>query len=284
MSPVETLLAVLDLAPEGPDRFAGTSLRFGPRVFGGQVIAQALVAASRTVRPGRTPHSLHAYFLLPGDPDIPIVYAVDRVRDGGSFSTRTVTAEQSGRPIFILSASFQRHDDGFDHEAELPDVPSPEDLPSDAEIAERIALDGSEAVRRYWSRPRPVVLKPADPDWYLMRRGARTRQAMWMRPAAPLPDDAAIHTAVLAYLSDMTLLDTALAVHGRSVFDADLQVPSIDHAMWFHRPPRIEDWVLYAQDSPSASGGRGFTRGLLFARDGRLLASVAQEGLMRPRG
>ncbi len=283
MNGVDDLLAILDLERIDPDLFRGGSLDFGPRVFGGQVIAQSVAAAVRTVPPERTIHSLHAYFLLPGDPMRPILFEVDRIRDGGSFTTRRVTARQEGRAIFTLAGSFQLEEEGYAHQVEMPEVPMPEDLPSEAEFAAMVAERGSEAVKRYWARPRPLVLRPVDPGQYLGRRGAMTRTALWVRTAAPLPADPALHRIVLAYLSDMTLLDTALAVHGRSVFDRDLQVASLDHAMWFHRPPKVDDWVLYAQDSPSTSGARGFTRGLLFARDGTLLASVAQEGLMRRR-
>ncbi|HUG60374.1 MAG TPA: acyl-CoA thioesterase II [Methylomirabilota bacterium] len=283
MSPVDALLEVLDLETLEETLFRGASLRFGARVFGGQVIAQSVVAAARTMPAERVVHSLNAYFLLPGDPGRPIVFQVERIRDGGSFATRRVTAVQGGRAIFILSASFQRGEDGYEHQVAMPDVPPPEALPDEETFAAMVAEKGSEAMKRYWARPRPLTLRPVDPGRYLGRRGAETHQAIWVKTSAPLPDDPALHRTVLAYLSDMTLLDTALAVHGRSVFDADLQVASLDHAMWFHRQPKVDDWVLYAQDSPSTSSGRGFTRGLLFARDGALLASVAQEGLMRVR-
>lgn len=281
MNTVADLLAILDLEPVDADRFRGGSLDFGPRVFGGQVIAQSVVAAARTVREDRALHSLHAYFLLPGNPAIPIEFETDRIRDGGSFTTRRVTARQSGRAIFTMAASFQREEDGFGHAVAMPEVPMPEDLPSEAEFAAMVAARGSEAVKRYWAWPRPLILRPVDTEDYLGRREAKTRQAIWVRAAAAIPADPGLHRTVLAYLSDMTLLDTALSVHGRSVFDRDLQVASLDHAMWFHRPPVVDDWVLYAQESPSATGGRGFTRGQLFSRDGQLLASVAQEGLMR---
>jgi acyl-CoA thioesterase II len=282
-TPLERLLAILDLETVEDGLYRGGSLALGRRVFGGQVIAQSLVAASRTVPVDRPVHSLNAYFVLPGDPAEPIDFAVERIRDGGSFTTRRVTALQKGRAILTLSASFQRSEDGASHQVPMPHVPAPEDLPSEHEFAEMAARHGSEAVRRYWKQPRALLLRPVDPEAYLERAGGGTTQAIWMKTDGPLPGDPALHRVILAYLSDMTLLDTALAVHGRSVFDADMQVASLDHALWFHRPAVTDDWVLYAQDSPSTSGGRGFTRGLLFARDGTLMASVAQEGLMRQR-
>jgi acyl-CoA thioesterase II len=283
MTPVEALLDILDLESLDENLFRGRSLPFGPRVFGGQVIAQSVVAAARTVPAERIVHSLNAYFLLPGDPNRPIVFQVERIRDGRSFTTRRVTAVQGGRAIFSLSASYQVEEEGFAHQVPMPDVLAPEDLPTDADFAAMVAASGSDAVKRYWSRPRPLVLRPVDPGRWLGRPGRETRQAIWVRTSSPLPADPSLHRTVLSYLSDMTLLDTALAAHGRSVFDTDLQVASLDHAMWFHRQPLVDEWILYAQDTPSTSGGRGFTRGLLFARDGTLLASVAQEGLMRRR-
>lgn len=284
MSPVEDLLSTLDLEVLERNLYRGVSPKVGwQRVFGGQVIAQALVAAQRTVEDARPVHSLHAYFLLPGDPKVPIVYEVDRIRDGGSFTTRRVVAIQHGKAIFAMSASFQIDEDGFAHQIPMPEVPRPEDLPSDEEFAAAIARYAPEPVKRYFERPRPLTLRPVDMARYFGRPPADPRQAIWVRTNGPLPADPAIHRAVLAYLSDMTLLDTALVVHGRSVFDPGLQVASLDHAMWFHRQPTADGWMLYAQDSPSTSGARGFTRGSLFDRDGRLLASVAQEGLIRPR-
>ncbi len=282
----EELLAILDLERIEQNIFRGRSPQVGwQRIFGGLVIAQALVAASRTVR-GRVPHSLHGYFMLPGDPAVPIVYEVDRLRDGGSFTTRGCVAVQHGRPIFSLSASFHAPEEGFDHAAPMPDVPPPEALPTELEIKERYGQQMPEPVRLYFERERPIELRPVD-----LQRFSGTpasgplpqAQSLWMRTTGPLPDDPAVHAAVLAYLSDMTLLDTALIAHGRSVFDPDLQVASLDHALWFHRPCRADEWLLFAEDSPSASGARGFTRAQIFLRDGGLAASVAQEGLIRPR-
>lgn len=284
MTPTEELVAILDLEPLELNLYRGVSPKVGwQRVFGGQVIAQALVAATRTVSPDRPVHSLHGYFLLPGDPKAPIVYEVDRIRDGGSFTTRRVVAIQHGRAIFSMSASFQTEEDGLTHQVGMPAVPAPEDLPGDEEFAATILAIAPEPVKRYWSRPRPLVLRPVDPGSYLGGGIRSTGRRVWVRTSGPLPADPAVHRAVLAYLSDMTLLDTALATHGRSVFDPALQVASLDHAMWFHRPFTLDDWLLYDQDSPSGSGARGFTRGALYTRDGILVASVAQEGLIRQR-
>ncbi len=282
---VQDLLHILDLEKIEQNIFRGRSPQVGwQRVFGGLVIAQTLVAASRTVA-NRSVHSLHGYFMLPGDPSVPIVYEVARLRDGGSFTTRSCVAVQHGRPIFSLSASFQTPDRGFDHAAVMPDVPPPESLPSESEFKQKFATRMPEPVRRYFERERPIEMRPVDHSRFSGRESAEPlprAQNIWMRTTAALPDDPAIHAAVLAYMSDMTLLDTALVAHGRSVFDTDLQVASLDHALWFHRPCRLDEWMLYAEDTPSASGGRGFTRGQIFTRDGILAASVAQEGLIRP--
>ena len=284
MSATDDLVAILDLEELEKTLFRGHSPDFGwQRVFGGQVIAQALVAASRTVEPDRVCHSLHAYFLLAGDPLVPIVFDVERIRDGGSFTTRRVVAIQHGRPIFSMSASFQVEEDGLEHQIEMPTVPMPEDLPSEEEMKAFIDRFAPEPVKRYWSRPRPLTMRPTDLGRYSGKTPTDPRQAIWVKTSGPIADDAALHRTVLAYLSDMTLLDTSLVVHGRSVFDPGLQVASLDHAMWFHRQPKVDDWLLYAQDSPSSSGSRGFTRGSLYDRAGRLVASVAQEGLIRKR-
>lgn len=280
------LLGIFALEPAGTDIFRGHSPAMGwRRVFGGLVVAQALVAMDRTVV-GRPVHSLHGYFMLPGDPSVPITYRVERLRDGGSFTTRRCVASQYERPIFALTASFQaREPDGFEHAAAMPTVPLPEDLPSRHDL--RAGQGGSlpPAVRAYLESETPIEIRPVDLDRYA-RRGTTPFlpcQAIWMRTTGPLPDNPALHETVLAYLSDMTLLDTALVPHGRSVFDPDIQAASLDHALWFHRPFRADDWLLYSEDSPSASGARGFTRGSIFGRDGTLVASVAQEGLIRRR-
>jgi acyl-CoA thioesterase-2 len=280
-SALETLLSILDLESLEHNLFRGKSPQVGwQRVFGGQVVGQALVAAARTVD-DRTVHSLHAYFMRPGDPAVPIVYQVERLRDGNTFTTRRVTAIQHGQPIFTMAASFQIEEPGFDHQLPMPRVPMPEDLPSEAQLKDLYLHRAAPPVRGYWERPRPIELRPVDLRHYISRDRLDPTQSVWVRAAGPLPDDRHIHRAVLAYLSDMTLLDTALFAHGRVIFDQDLQVASLDHAIWFHRPFRADEWLLYAEDSPSASGARGFTRGSLFSRDGKLVASVAQEGLIR---
>jgi acyl-CoA thioesterase-2 len=280
---VETLLTILDLEQLEMNLYRGLSPQVGwQRVFGGQVIGQALVAAARTVE-GRGAHSLHAYFMREGDPAVPIIYEVDRIRDGKSFATRRVVAIQHGAAIFSMSVSFQVDEPGLDHQIEMPKVPPPEDLPSEAELQALYIDKATEGVRKYWERPRPIELRPVDLRHFLSRDKLDPAQLVWVRATGALPDDPNIHRAVLAYASDMTLLDTALFAHGRMIFDRDLQAASLDHALWFHRPFRADDWLLYAEDSPSASGARGFTRGSLFSRDGRLVASVAQEGLIRVR-
>jgi acyl-CoA thioesterase-2 len=280
---IETLLSILDLEPLEHNLFRGRSPQVGwQRVFGGQVIGQALVAAARTVD-GRAAHSLHAYFMRPGDPSVPIIYEVDRIRDGKSFATRRVVAIQHGAAIFSMSASFQVEESGFDHQLPMPSVPPPEELPSESDLKALFVEKAPEPVRRYWERERPLELRPVDLRHYLSREPLEPVQQVWIRATGRLPDDPDIHRSVLAYASDMTLLDTSLFAHGRNIFDRDLQVASLDHALWFHRPFRIDEWLLYNEDSPSASGARGFSRGSLFSRDGKLIASVAQEGLIRRR-
>jgi acyl-CoA thioesterase-2 len=283
MSAIEDLLGILDLEPLEVNLFRGRSPQSGwQRVFGGQVIGQALVAALRTVD-GRPSHSLHAYFMLPGDPKVPIIYEVDRIRDGRSFTTRRVVAIQHGHAIFTMAASFHADEDGLSHQAPMPDVPKPEDLPSEAEIKAKAMPLMPDPVRRYYERERPIELRPVEFTRYLGVKSEEAKFHVWIRATGRLPDDPAIHQCVLAYASDMTLLDSALMPHGRTVFEKNIMAASLDHALWFHRPFRADDWLLYAQDSPNMSGGRGFARGLIFTRDGTLVASVAQEGLLRER-
>ena len=283
MSSVAGLLSILDLEQLEINLFRGVSPQVGMRrVFGGQVIGQALVAATRTVE-GVLPHSLHAYFLLGGDPSIPIIYDVDRIRDGKSFTTRRVVAIQKGHAIFSMSVSFHNDEPGLDHQMPMPDVPHPDQLPGDAEIREKVLPQMPEAVRNYYMRNRPIELRPVDFGRYTGTPQPGNRFNIWMRTTAPLPDDPAIHRCALAYASDMTILDTALLPHHRSIFDRNIMGASLDHAVWFHRPFRADQWLLYSQDSPSSHGSRGFGRGLIFAEDGTLVASVAQEGLMRER-
>ena len=285
-SAITELLEVLDLEPLEVNLFRGRSPQSRwQRVYGGQVIGQALVAACRTVDDvaSRPPHSLHAYFLLGGDPKVPIVYDVDRIRDGRSFTTRRVVAIQHGHAIFTMAVSFHVTEDGLSHQSAMPRVPEPEALPDEAEMKERVWPTLPEPVRRYFERERPIELRPVEIGRYLGEKSAAGRFHVWIRATGKLPDAPAIHQCVLAYASDMTLLDSALIPHGRSVFDKEIMAASLDHALWFHRPFRADEWLLYAQDSPNLSDSRGFSRGLIFARDGTLVASVAQEGLLRQR-
>jgi acyl-CoA thioesterase II len=279
---IENLLGTLDLEPLEHNLFRGRSPQAGwQRVFGGQVIGQALAAATRTVEPDRKVHSLHAYFLRPGDPGVPIVYEVDRIRDGKSFVTRRVVAIQHGHAIFSMSASFQVEEQGLDHQMAAPEVPPPEGLIPEDELKRLYMESASEPMKAYWRRDRPIELRPVSLRHYMGREKLEPVQHVWFRATGTLPDDEAIHKCVLAYASDMLLLDVSLYPHGRSLFDRDLQVASLDHALWFHRPFRADEWLLYSQDSPTASGGRGFNRGAIYTRQGTHVASVAQEGLIR---
>jgi acyl-CoA thioesterase-2 len=286
MSPaMQELLDILDLEQLEHNLYRGRSPRTSwQRVFGGQVVGQALVAAQRTVDPARRVHSLHSYFMRPGDSTVSIVYEVERLRDGGSFTTRRVTAIQNGEAIFSLEASFQVEEEGLDHQFPMPlDVPPPETLMNGRELIAAYGERVPENIRRYWERDRPIEMKPVFLEHYTSREKLPPVQQIWIRVTGPVPDDRATQSVVLAYLSDLTLLDTSTFAHGRALFDPDIQAASLDHAMWFHRPHRLDGWLLYSQDSPSASGARGFTRGLIYSEDGRLVASVAQEGLIRLR-
>jgi acyl-CoA thioesterase-2 len=280
---VQTMLDVLNLEQLEVNLFRGRSPQDRwQRVFGGQVIGQALVAASRTVE-GRPPHSMHAYFLVGGDPKVPIIYEVDRIRDGKSFTTRRVVAIQHGQAIFTLMVSFHNDEAGLTHQAPMPQVPPPEDLPSEAQIKATILPTMPEAVRRYYESERPIELRPVQYDRYLGKKYEDGKFNVWIRATGKLPDDPAIHQCVLAYASDMSLLDTALVPHGRSLFEKQFMGASLDHALYLHRPFRADDWLLYAQETPTMTGSRGFARGLIYTRDGSLVASVAQEGLVRIR-
>ena len=275
---VDTLVKLLDLEPIEVNIFRGSSPdEDRQRIFGGQVAGQALVAAARTVGDDRQVHSLHAYFLRAGDPRVPVLYEVERVRDGGSFTTRRVVAIQHGKVIFNMSASFQVPEDGFDHAAVMPDVPPPDDLPT---MRERFVRAGIE-MTPWMDRPRPIDIRHV--EWVEQggRRSAEPRQNVWFRADGRLPDDPILHTIVLTYASDMTLLDTSTRPHGGTWFDPTTFMASLDHAMWFHRAFRADDWLLYAQDSPNATGGRGLSRGLVYTRTGTLVATVMQEGLIR---
>lgn len=284
-SAMQALLDILNLEALEHNLFRGRSPQSGwQRVFGGQVIGQALVAAQRTVAADRHVHSLHCYFMRPGDPSVPIVYEVDRIRDGGSFTTRRVVAIQHGHAIFSLSASFQVEEEGLEHQLPMPgDVPQPENLRSQREFLADFGDSVPENIRAYWMRERPLEVRPIHVEHYTTRDKLPPFQKVWLRTTGSVPDDRAIQAAVLAYLSDMTLLDTSTFAHGRSVFDPELQMASLDHAMWFHRPHALDDWLLYTQDSPSSQGARGLSRGSIYTRDGLLIASVAQEGLVRLR-
>jgi acyl-CoA thioesterase-2 len=252
------------------------------RVFGGQVAGQALVAAGRTVPADRPVHSLHAYFIRPGDPTVPLVYVVEPVRDGRSFTTRRVTAIQHGKTIFTLSASFHRSEPGFEHADAMPEVPGPDEVEPTAERLRR--LYGPAADEYTW--PNPIDIRHVGP---LTAEASRepslitSRNVVWLRADGELPDDPLLHVCLMTYASDMTLLDTVLLAHGTSWSDGLITGASLDHAMWFHRPFRADRWLLYVQDSPVASGARGLARGEVFTRDGELVVSVVQEGLLRPR-
>jgi acyl-CoA thioesterase-2 len=280
---LEEVLGLLDLEQIEENIFRGLSPKARhQRVFGGQVLGQALAAAIRTVEPSRLCHSLHAYFLRPGDPRIPILYEVDRARDGKSFTARRVVAIQHGAQIFNLAASFQVEEEGYEHQFEMPQVPAPETLEDAADVLLRRAEQYPERLREWIARPRPFETRPVILDGPADRPPRAPFDNVWFRAAGPVLGDVRQRQILLAYLSDMTLLETSLLPHGKSYFSA-VQMASIDHAMWFHRDAALDDWLLYAQDSPSASGARGFSRGFIFTRDGVLVASVAQEGLIRPR-
>jgi acyl-CoA thioesterase-2 len=281
---VADLVLLLDLEPRGGDRFIGRALRDGMgRVFGGQAIAQALGAARRTVPDGRHTHSLHAYFLRGGTDEHPIEYRVKRDFDGGSFSNRRVVASQLGEPILNLIASFQVPQEGLSHQLPmLPDVPPPEDLRPDADLRREAAEqlpDGP--MRRILLRPRAFDFRSVEPRDWLNPEKRKPRGHVWFRTIASLPDDRPIHRAVLAYVSDFQLLSTALQPHGLSYQLGQVKAASLDHAIWFHGNFRADDWMLYVTDSPWTGLARGFGRGQIFTRDGRLVASVAQEGMLR---
>jgi acyl-CoA thioesterase-2 len=283
-SAVKDLLDILDLETLEPNLFRGQSPQTGwQRVYGGQVIGQALVAGSRTVEE-RLPHSLHAYFLRPGDMGHPIVYEVDRVRDGKSFSARRVQAIQGGEALLSMICSFQAPEPGFEHQALMPEVPAPESLrPRQELVREWLAAvpQVPERIREAFERRTAVEFRPVEPRNPLLPSVDPPRQAYWVRANGRLPDEPLLHACVLAYASDFSLLSTALRPHGVSWLTPGLAVASIDHALWFHRPFRVDDWLLYSMDSPTAQGGRGLSRGQFFDRSGRLVVSVAQENLMR---
>lgn len=282
--PTDALLTLLDLEPLEVNIYRGTNRDLGTgRVFGGQVFAQALVAARRTVEGPREAHSVHGYFILPGDLAAPIVYFVDRLRDGNSFTTRRVTAIQHGQAIFNLSASFHKTEDGLTHQNVMPEVLAPESLSPELDLIREMAERIPESLRPVLTQDRPLDFRPvapADPFRPEVRSPVRH---VWFRAIATLPDDPLIHQAVLAYASDYGLLPTALQPHGLSFRSRGLQMASLDHSLWMHRPFRADEWLLYATDSPAAAGARAFVRGSIYTRSGALVASVAQEGLIRMR-
>ncbi|MGY0486411.1 acyl-CoA thioesterase [Streptomyces sp. WG-D5] len=283
---LESLLDLLDLEQIEEDIFRGQSRSsVVPRVFGGQVAAQALVAAGRTVPADRHAHSLHAYFLVAGDPGAPIVYTVDRIRDGRSFTTRRVVAVQHGQPIFHLSASFQTYEDGLEHQADMPAAPDPESLPTAEEMLPRY-VDGvlaPDVVQRLLEAREAVDLRYVDaPPFAFVGDPQPPRSQVWFRTRGKLADDPLLHVCLATYVSDMTLLDSVLLAHGRGGWAVgDVVGASLDHAMWFHRPFRADEWLLYDQESPSTSGGRGLGQARIYTQDGRLAISVIQEGVVR---
>jgi acyl-CoA thioesterase-2 len=282
--PLSGLLAALDLTDTGArtseDIFTGPSQWMpGGRVFGGQVLAQSLIAASRTTASDRFVHSMHGYFLRPGNAELPITFSVDRIHDGRSFSTRRTQAYQEGLPILSMIASFQDVDEGLEHQIAMPDdLPDPESLPTTADILEGV----DHPVARFWATERAFDIRHVDSPLYLSVKGDRIpHQAVWMRAVGTLPDDPGLHRAALAYASDHTILEPILRGHGISWVTPGLKVASLDHAMWWHRDGRADEWMLYVQDSPNAIGGRGLSFGRVYDRAGRLLASIAQEGMVR---
>jgi len=275
------LLQLLELERIEDNIFRGESRDLGSdRVFGGQVLGQALSAASYTAG-ARDVHSLHAYFLLPGDVNAPVVYEVDIARDGKSFSTRRVVAIQHGRPIFNMAASFQSPERGLDHAATMPEVPGPEGLADVREVAPEILAKVPDKMRRFLTSERAFELRPVEPVHLVSPPRQEPRRHIWLKTVDKIPDAVGLHRSLLAYVSDFHLVATATLPHGVHFAEGNVQLATLDHAMWFHQPFRIDEWLLYSMESPSASGGRGFALGRLFSRDGRLVASTAQEGVVR---
>lgn len=279
---VGELIDLLQLERIEENLFRGQSRDIGTRyVFGGQVLGQALSAAQRTVDPLRAVHSLHAYFLRAGDIEAPIVYEVDRARDGKSFSVRRVVAIQHGQAIFNFSASFQVSEPGVEHQMPMPEVPAPEDIPSREPLPAAELANLPVKLQRWLSRKGPFEFRHVNPRNELKPEKRPPFQQVWFRLIDRAPDDATLHRAMLAYASDFHLIGTATLPHGISYLQHNVQMASLDHALWFHRPFRVDEWLLYSCDSPSAQGARGLTRGMIFSRDGRLVASTAQEGMIR---
>ncbi|MGF1724243.1 acyl-CoA thioesterase II [Photobacterium nomapromontoriensis] len=276
------LLTLLDLEQLDQGLFRGQSEHLGlPQVYGGQVLGQALSAAKNTVSEDRQVHSFHSYFLRPGDPHQPIDYDVENLRDGVSFSTRRVKAMQFGRPIFYLTASYQIEEEGFNHQATMPEVPSFDSLLSEQALIQKMAQGLPKMVVDTFGRTRPIEVRPVDPVNPLAPELKPAKQYLWIKATGTMPDDPRIHQYLLAYASDWGFLTTAMKPHGISIMTPRMKVATIDHSMWFHRPFRMDEWLLYAIDSPSASGARGFVRGEIYNQQGELVASAVQEGLMR---
>ncbi|MCB0688618.1 MAG: acyl-CoA thioesterase II [Saprospiraceae bacterium] len=283
MVDVSELCKALDLEQIEVNIFRGTNHDIGAHhVFGGQVLSQALHAAMLTTPEDRIAHSMHAYFILPGDLQHPIIYMVDQVRDGGSFTTRRVKAIQNGKDIFIMAVSFQLKQEGLEHQIPMPEIIPPDDLQSDQDLLSQFSDRLPESFKRFL-RPRPIEFRPVDPFDFILPEKRDPIRHIWFRAKGELPDDLALHQRILAYASDYNLLTTAIQPHQDEIQIYQVQLASLDHAMWFHRPFNMNDWLLYEVDSPSASNARGFTRGSIFSRDGSLVASVAQEGLIRPK-
>ena len=281
---LDELVALLSLEAIEENLFRGVSQDLGFRqLFGGQVLGQCVSAASQTVEADRHVHSMHGYFLRPGDAALPVVYQVDRVRDGGSFSTRRVTAVQKGKPIFTCSASFQYDEEGFQHQIAMPDVPGPEGLKSETELARMVEAMIPERMRERATSDKPIEIRPVTRINPFDPKACEPVKHVWFRAAGALPDEPQLHKLLLAYASDFNLLTTSMQPHGVSVFQKFMQVASLDHSLWFHSNLRMDDWLLYAMDSPWAGNARGFARGSIFNRQGQLVASVAQEGLTRIR-
>lgn len=280
---LDEVLDLLDLEVIEVNLFRGRSPETRTqRVFGGQVIGQALVAAYRTIE-DRICHSMHAYFLRPGDPKAPILYEVDRSRDGGSFTTRRVVAIQHGRPIFHLAASFQIYEEGLEHQIDMHEVPPPESLKNDQQLMASIADKLPKEMQAFVLGDRPIERRPVKPQRFFKPEKIEPYQDIWIKANGTLPDDVPLHQCVLAYASDMTLHDTSTLPHGINPWQEEVQMASLDHSMWFHRPFKADDYLLYAHDSPSCQNARGFSRGSIYTRDGSLVCSVAQEGLLRLR-
>ncbi|MDB5707659.1 MAG: acyl-CoA thioesterase [Sphingomonas bacterium] len=281
---VQGLVDLLEVEELDTDLYRGRRQPGGfGRVFGGQVIAQALQAAQRSVDETKVAHSLHAYFMRPGNEDFPIIYRVVRDFEGRSFATRRVIAMQQGQPILNMAASFQVPEDGLHHQDTMPDVPGPDELLSEADLRREMIDEIPEKFRRHMLRARPIEIRPVHPRSWFRPVKQEPKQDSWFRLVAPIGDDAAMHRAILAYASDMSLLGTATLAHGVNWMTHNLQTASLDHALWLHEDFRADDWLLYSCDSPWAGHARGFNRGKIYSRDGRLVASVAQEGLMRLR-